>query len=289
MALERVRGFSRFCMGTNRAVISRRRVNAFRATVYGHFEAHGRSFPWRDTRDPYEILVSEVMLQQTQTSRVLPKYREFLTQFPDFDHLARSPLKAVLTTWQGLGYNRRARALKECAERVMSEHRGRLPETSAELMALPGIGPYTAGALMAFAHGVPSVIIETNIRTVFLHEFFSESPSLVHDREIRPLIELTLDTAQPRTWYYALMDYGSHLKSCGRGLNQKSAAYRRQTPFRGSRREIRGRIIALLTCSPLDLATLRDALKGEAVDGVIDELIRERLLDRRGDEIAIRS
>jgi A/G-specific adenine glycosylase len=184
------------------------------------------------------------MLQQTQTSRVLKKYDEFITAFPDFESLVAAPLQQVLRVWQGIGYNRRALALREAARIILSSFNGRLPSSPDMLITLPGIGPYTASAIPVFAFNQPHAFIETNIRTVYLHFFFSERNE-VNDKEILPIIEATLDRANPREWYYALFDYGAFLKSV-ENLDKKSAHYRKQSAFKGSDREIRGQIIKFL-------------------------------------------
>jgi A/G-specific adenine glycosylase len=219
-------------------------VRKFRSIIYRYYRQHGRTFPWRQTVNPYHILVSEIMLQQTQTSRVLKKYEEFITAFPDFESLAAAPLQQVLQVWQGMGYNRRAIALQETARTILSSFSGQLPSSPDILITLPGIGPYTASAIPVFAFNQPHAFIETNIRTVYLHFFFSDR-SGVNDKEILPLIKATLDRANPRKWYFALFDYGAILKSVGNS-DRQSTHYRKQSPFKGSNREIRGQIIKLL-------------------------------------------
>ena len=219
----------------------------FVRTVWDYYEREGRhTLPWRATRNPYRILVSEIMLQQTQVDRVIPKYRAFLKQFPSLKHLARASLKDVLIAWQGLGYNRRAKMLHTCAKVIVDEHRGIFPCTYNELVELPGVGPYTAGAVMAFAFNEAVPIIETNIRTVFIYHFFHDGTD-VSDTEIGRLIDITLDTEKPREWYYALMDYGAYIKRTQGNPNSRSAEYTRQSGFKGSDREIRGAIIRVLT------------------------------------------
>ena len=236
-------------------------ILSFKDTIYAYYRQHARRFPWRETKDPYRILVSEIMLQQTQTERVAGKYEEFIVRFPDFAALARSDLHPVLEVWQGLGYNRRAVALKETAVRVVREHNSRLPEDLNELMKLPGIGRSTAGATLAFAYGISVAFIETNIRRVFLHFFFPERDS-VKDGEILPLVEQTLDRENPRQWYYALMDYGVMLKARVPNPNRKSAHYSRQAPFEGSNRQIRGQILKhLIAEGRLTEAELVDRLR----------------------------
>jgi A/G-specific adenine glycosylase len=219
----------------------------FIQTVKRYYKKHGRhDLPWRKTNNPYRILVSEMMLQQTQVSRVIPKYRVFLKQFPTIQALAHAPLKDVLALWQGLGYNRRAKFLHDCAKVVVHEYNRSLPTDLETLCRLPGIGPYTAGAVYVFATNKPEVIIETNIRTVFLYHFFSKKKQ-VFDREILEYVERTLDMKNPREWYWALMDYGAHLKTKGIRTHRNSKHYTKQSKFKGSNREVRGAILRILT------------------------------------------
>ncbi len=202
-------------------------------------------FPWREDITPYRIVVSEIMLQQTGVERVREKYESFIVLLPGFQHLAAAPLRDILEAWQGLGYNRRALSLKRLSEAVMERHSGNLPRDHESLLALPGVGEATAGAIMAFAFNAPAVFIETNIRRVFIHHFFADR-ARVSDGQIMPLVEVTLDRSNPRDWYYALMDYGSALGKTGHNPNRKSAHYARQVPFSHSDRKIRGEIIRIL-------------------------------------------
>jgi A/G-specific DNA glycosylase len=217
----------------------------FRRTVLTYYQAHGRDLPWRHTRDPYRILVSETMLQQTQVPRVLVKYEEFLAAFPDIGALAAAPLEAVLRAWQGLGYHRRALSLQKTAAIVATEHDGELPRSVPDLVRLPGVGPATAGAVAAFAYGAAHPFIETNIRAVYLHCFFPDR-SDVTDREILPLVEATLDHIDPRSWYYALMDYGVMLKRAFPNPSRRSRHHTRQSLFLGSRRQLRAQVLRVL-------------------------------------------
>ncbi len=221
----------------------------FRDLVYAWWRTHPRSLPWRETADPYAILVSEVMLQQTRVDRVVGKYADFLRRFPDFATLAAAPLQELLAAWQGLGYNRRAVALKKCAEAVAAQYGGVLPESVEALQALPGIGPYTARAIAAFAFDLPTVFIETNIRAALIHHFLGDREG-VRDAEILPLVAATLDRFHPRAWYNALMDYGAMLKKAHGNPARRSAHHARQTPFKGSNRELRGRILKALLAVP---------------------------------------
>jgi A/G-specific adenine glycosylase len=224
-------------------------AHRFRRRLYRFFYDQGRQLPWRATPDPYHILISEIMLQQTQVERVALKYEPFINAFPDVWSLARAPLRDIMAAWQGLGYNRRALALQRIARRLVAEFDGSLPDSVDTLRTFPGIGEATAGALAAFAFNQPVVFIETNIRRVFLH-FFFPGQSGVRDREILPLVDQTLDRKQPRPWYYALMDYGSMLKRAAPNPNRRSAHHQRQAPFADSDRQIRGLILKALLGSP---------------------------------------
>jgi A/G-specific adenine glycosylase len=265
-------------------------VALFRRAVYDHYHANPRPMPWRGTNDPYHILVSEVMLQQTQVERVRTKYARFLESFPTVTHLANAPLEELLRLWQGLGYNRRAIALKRCAEQIHTEHGGRFPATIPQLESLPGIGPYTARAVAAFAFGVPEPFIETNIRTVFLHFFFHGHDG-VTDRRLMPLVTATLDRRNPRHWYYALMDYGSMLKRQHPNPGRRSSHHVRQSPFRGSNRELRSRMLRkIMECPgilPDELVVLLAAERG-AVERNLKALTREGFVEQRGEGFGIR-
>ena len=201
-----------------------------------------RDLPWRYIDDPYAVLVSEVMLQQTQVARVEKHWTRFLSLFPTIDSLAAAGTADVLAQWQGLGYNRRALALKRAAETCSAERGGLLPDTAEELETLPGIGPATAAGVMAFAYNRPSVYIETNVRTVFLHELFPDRDK-VSDRELAPLVASTCPEDDARAWYYALLDYGAHLKTLVANPSRRSAHYARQSAFEGSRRQKRAELV----------------------------------------------
>ena len=271
-----------------RRALSKTQIRKFRIRIYRHFRAQGRAMPWRRTTNPYRILVSEIMLQQTQVSRVLLKYPLFIQEFPTFAALARAPLSHVLTLWQGLGYNRRAQKLHETAKEVVSSYRGRLPQTLKGLTALPGIGVYSAGAIYAFAFNKPSVIIETNIRSVYIH-FFFKGTNNIHDKDILPFIEETLDTKNPRAWYFALMHYGAMLKETVGNPNKRSKHHARQGTFKGSSRELRGRIITALLTQPLTVRTLSKTLHQEEVrvQEKAEDLVKDGLLRKEGSYYAV--
>jgi A/G-specific adenine glycosylase len=242
--------------------LGHKKIGAFQAQIWAFYEHSGRKLSWRNTRNPYKILISEVMLQQTQVARVLEKYPEFLKKFPTLEALAASPLGDVLRAWQGMGYNRRARYLKDAAEAVI-EGNGKIPKTETDLLKLPGIGHYTANAILAFAYNEPRVFIETNIRRVFIHHFFKNLKS-VSDKQILPLVDQTLDISNPREWYYALMDYGAQLpKVTKRNSNTQSKHYTKQSTFKGSLRELRGTLIRKISEGPKKLKTLQTACKND--------------------------
>lgn len=217
----------------------------FKKTIWDFYVENKRDLPWRKTRDPYNILVSEIMLQQTQVSRAETKYVSFLKKFPTTRALAAAQLSDVLVEWQGLGYNRRAIYLKKCAEKIEADFGGKFPKDFATLCEFPGIGPATAGDIMAFAWNKPVAVIETNIRSVFIHFFFADriAGEKIHDKEILPLIEKTLDRENPREWYWALFDYGAYLKKTQKNPSRRSAHHVNQTRFEGSYRQKRAEVL----------------------------------------------
>ena len=223
-------------------------IAQFQKTVWKYYAAHGRhALPWRKTRDPYKILVSEMMLQQTQVDRVVPKYAAFLQRFPNIVSLSAAPLGDVLALWSGLGYNRRALYLKRAAETVVSEYGGKFPKDAETLETLPGVGPYTARAVATFSADAPYIFIETNIRAVFLHAFFSGAAD-VPDSSLMPYIEQAMPKdGRNREWYWALMDYGAYIKKTVPNPSRKSRHHAKQSKFEGSLRQIRGALLKACT------------------------------------------
>jgi A/G-specific adenine glycosylase len=268
---------------------SRRRKRQFQAAVYAYYDNHGRDLPWRKTDDPYAIVVSEVMLQQTQVSRVVEKYRQFMAAFPTVQSLAAAPLSEIFPIWQGLGYNRRALSLKRLAEIVVADHGGEIPADFSHLLKLPGIGQATATSILAFAFNQPVVFIETNIRAVFIHHFFRDRHD-IRDSEILPLVKQTLDGDNPRRWYNALMDYGGAVKKQFINPGKKSAHYKKQAPFNGSNRQVRGAILKALMesrrCTPSELI---DALPYDAsiIIENMKRLVKEGLVEEKGNYVLI--
>ena len=268
----------------------------FRRVVWGYYRERGRhALPWRNISKPlptgrlaYQILVSEIMLQQTQVDRVLPFYNAFIRRFPNAKKLARASLSSVLRAWQGLGYNRRAKMLHLAAKDIAA--RG-FPKTVPELERLPGVGHYTARAVAAFAFNADVVMVETNIRTAIIHNFFLKRKtngtpiygSAVSDREIGEILERVLPKGHARKWYWALMDYGAHLKRSGVALNGQSSHYTKQSKFEGSARQARGAILRALarrsateaallkTFPPKRAPQVRRALIALSAEGLIEK------------------
>jgi A/G-specific adenine glycosylase len=273
-----------------RDIISRQSVAKFRRIIHQYYREHGRDFPWRHTTDPYRILVSEIMLQQTQTDRVVDKFEAFVRRFPTVLALAEASLRDVLLAWQGMGYNRRARHLHQIAQNVIAFHGGKVPARAEELARLPGIGEATACAICAFAFNQPTVFVETNIRTVFIH-FFFRARRKVADREILVLAEAMLDRRDPRRWYSALMDYGAMLKKRHPNPSRKSAHHHTQAPFFGSRRQLRGLVLRTLLrqrgATTLKLISTTLDRSQDSIAPIIDELVKDRLVTRRGDLLTV--
>ncbi len=258
------------------------KTDAFRKIIYDFYETQGRhTLPWRKTADPYRILVSEIMLQQTQVDRVIPKYREFLKRFPTLKSLAAADRRDVLAAWQGLGYNRRAIYLHEIAKRAMSEFKGKLPPDPKILKTCKGIGENTAASICAFAFDLPVCFIETNIRSVYLRHFFPYETG-VPDAKILELIEKTVDRKRPRIWYWALMDYGSHLKRAQGNPNRlQSANYAKQSKFEGSGRQLRGKILRELLKKTYTEKEFEEAfLTYPNADKIVRDLVREGFIKK---------
>ena len=255
---------------------------AFQSLVWERGRELYRDMPWRDEPTFYHVLVSEVMLQQTQVSRVLVKYEAFMQAFPTIESLAAASLADVLRIWSGLGYNRRAKYLHEAAKQISLFS---VKDTLNALMLLPGVGRHTAGALMNYVYEVPTAFIETNIRTVYFNHFFHDRTD-VTDRELLELVEATIDREHPREWFWALMDYGASLKASGAGRLDQSRHYHRQSPLAGSIREVRGRIIAVLKDGPLELAQLKSIVSADnRFESALQGLERDGLVQRSGARI----
>jgi A/G-specific adenine glycosylase len=219
----------------------------FRARVRSEAAPHWRELPWRRTRDPYLVWVSEVMLQQTQVARVEGRWDGWLGRFPTVRSLADASDADVLAAWQGMGYNRRALALHRAAQAVVERHGGTFPHDRKALLDLPGVGPSTAAGIRAFAFDEADVYLETNVRAVFIHELFPTGEA-VPDKALVPLVEAACPASgnDVRGWYYALLDLGAHLKKTVPNPSRRSASYTRQSRFEGSLRQKRAEVVRIL-------------------------------------------
>lgn len=253
----------------------------FQTDILEWYKLNGRhGLPWRTNYDPYFVLVSELMLQQTQVARVVPKYQSFIAQYPTVHQLAQASLGDVLRLWQGLGYNRRAKFLLHCAQTVVREHGGVFPTNYQSLLKLPGIGPYTAGAICAFAYNQPVTLIETNVRQVYIHHFFAGSAEIT-DQQIQEKIQQTTPPDNARDWYAALMDYGTHLKAVHGNNTRRVKGYTKQSTFKGSNREVRGAILRVLVAGALTKAQLWTALRQfdrDKIQPQLDALVADQMV-----------
>jgi len=270
--------------------ISTSEIDDFITTLSRYYDGHGRhDMLWRQADStgyftPYKIMVSELMLQQTQVARVTEKYVDFLTTFPEVQSLAKAELREVLQLWNGLGYNRRAKFIWQAARMVCEDHDGSFPDSLESLVNLPGIGPNTAGAIMAYAYNQPVIFIETNIRTVIIHHFYAGQTD-IPDVDIRQAMEQILPRAieegiEPRQFYWSMMDYGSHLKATVGNLSRHSKHYAKQSTFEGSKRQLRGAVIRELTTGARTAEHLIQHLPDERLTNVINELLHEGMIKR---------
>jgi len=261
----------------------------FKKHVWEFYEKNKRVLPWRNVNNPYEIFISEVMLQQTQVQRVIPKYENWVREFPDFKILSQASLQKVILFWSGLGYNRRAKFLLDSARIISTEWKGAIPQDPELLIQLPGIGKATAASIVVFSYNKPIPFIETNIRRVFIHEFFKNNNN-VTDKQILELVIKTLDNNNPREWYYALMDYGAHLGKTIPNPNRKSKNYSKQSTFEGSSRQVRGEILKILSNQPVSEEVLKKEIKGNMLyfKTALEQLLTESFLEKNGDTIQIK-
>lgn len=259
-------------------------LSEWQAGILDWFARQRRDLPWRRTRDPYAILVSEVMLQQTQVARVLPKYEAWLESYPDVKALAAAPLAAVLGLWQGLGYNNRAKRLHDCARQLVADGR-ELPADREALERLPGIGPYTARAILVFAHNADLAAVDTNVRRVLTHEL--DLPADLDAATLQAVAEHVLPSGRSRDWHNALMDYGAVVATArATGVSARS----KQSPFVGSRRWQRSRLLRLLLAEgprpASDLGARLDLSEAE-VDELVELLAGDGLVTRGSAGISI--
>ena len=264
----------------------RAEIDSFRQTVWDYYGQYGRDLPWRIINDnkqlfAYHVLLSEFMLQQTQVNRVIPKYQAWLERFPTITDVATADLAEVLTYWNGLGYNRRARFVQNACQAVITDYAGQVPDDIVVLQKLQGIGHNTAAAIITYAYNRSEVFIETNIRTVFIYHFFPDQDK-VSDNELVPLLEQTLDKEDPRQWYWALMDYGSYLKKEHGNASVRSKHHTKQSSFVGSKRQIRGQVIKYLIAGEKTSEELAELCCDDRLPGILEDLVGEQLILKTG-------
>lgn len=268
-------------------------ISHFTDTVWSAYKTSTRiDMPWRKNHNPYYVLLSEMMLQQTQITRVVDYFHAFTDRWPCLCDIAEAPLGDVLEAWMGLGYYRRAKYLHACAMAICKNHKGVVPRDKEVLLTLPGIGDYTSSAILAFAYNISAVVVETNIRRAIIHHFF-EGETRVLEKDVREYVQLTMDRARPRLWYWALMDYGASLIYKVQNPNRRSAIYIRQSKFEGSNRQVRAAILRVLVreermhAGDIVDAVRKTLTKTETKDEVIyhniGKLAEEQLMVCEGD------
>lgn len=261
------------------------KISDFQKNIWDYYQRNSREMPWRQNTDPYWVFLSEIMLQQTQVNRVIPKFIAFMDRFPNMLSLSLASTQDLLLAWQGLGYNNRALRLREAAKQIIQKYGSEFPKTPEEWDRLPGIGPATAAAICVYTFNQPNVFIETNIRRVFLHHFFEDSIQ-VDDKELLPVVNLSLDHKNPREWYWALMDYGSYLKTQIPNPNRRSKQHTIQSKFTGSTRQVRGEIIRRLLVKTVTQTLIEQEFPekgGKAIQG----LLKDQIINRKNDILSL--
>lgn len=255
-------------------MLDREAVAEFQKKVMDWWRGKRRDLPWRTDPTPYSVLISEVMLQQTQVSRVIPKYDQFIKEFPTIQSLANAETRHLLSVWSGLGYNRRALWLREAAKQIVDL--GEFPRTIKELSALKGIGPYTSRSILIFAFNEDLATVDTNIRRVMIAQGFAEES--MTNAQLQDIADQMLLRGRARDWHNALMDYGSAVLTSNRtGIAPVSSQLR----FQGSTRQLRGQILKLLTSyESLDIKSLLARLgRNEGDSGEIGPILERLMLD----------
>ncbi|MGH2526857.1 MAG: A/G-specific adenine glycosylase [Actinomycetota bacterium] len=259
------------------------------------FEPRRHAYPWRGTSDPYAVLVSEIMLQQTQAARVVPAFERFLGRFPTVAALAHASRADVVRVWEGLGYNRRPVALSEAARAIVHDHGGRVPADPEELKRLPGVGPYTAAAIASFAYGATIAAVDTNVRRVVARARLGREPGEVRPRTIDDEAGRWLDRRHPAEWNQVLMDLGREIcrpeprcEACpiaadcrARSRSRRSRiAPRRAAPFEGSMRQVRGGIVRVLRGRAASVGELaaQTGFPAERIVDAVGALVRDGLV-----------
>ena len=259
-------------------VLTNQDIELFRQKIFGFYQLNRRSFPWRETTDRYAVMVSEIMLQQTQAERVVAKFNAWFERFPDAGSLASASLREVLLLWSGLGYNSRGQRLQSCAKVVLERFNGIVPASPALLKTLPGIGEYTCRSIPVFADNFDAAAVDTNIRRIIIHEL--SLPEDTPKPQIQYAAEQLLPKGRSREWHNALMDYGSlNLTSRRTGIRPLT----KQSKFQGSKRWYRGKLIKELIHSEgmfLEEIEEKYADCSWDIQEIVSDLISEGLVER---------
>jgi A/G-specific adenine glycosylase len=256
-------------------VLSPERIQEFQKKVLSFYKKNGRMLPWRETTDPYKILLSELMLQQTQVNRVIRYYESWIARWPTIHALASASRVEVLQAWMGLGYNTRAMNLHKAARKIVTQFDSDVLEAMRQYKEIPGVGRYTSQAVQIFATNADLVTVDTNIRRIFIKEF--HLPETVSDKELWMLAERCLPNGRSREWHNALMDYGAlHLTAQKTGIKSKT----RQSRFEGSDRQLRARIIRILLQNDESLMNISRILNVERtwLQRILEKLISEDII-----------
>lgn len=249
-------------------MLSKNKKEALQDKILSWYAKNRRDLPWRETTDPYKILVSEVMLQQTQVDRVISYYHRFLKHFPSMKKLAVAEKPQLLTLWSGLGYNSRVLRLQQLAQIVTTQKQGIFPQTEEALQQLPGIGPYTARAVLAFAFNKAVPVIDTNIRRVLIHEL--KLPEIIGMQQLQIIAQQCIPEQQSRLWHNALMDYGAlEITAKKTGIKPLS----KQSLFEGSDRQVRGQIIKqLVQGKKLSVAEIKKQFQQKDITAILEKM-----------------
>jgi len=265
------------------------KITTFREMIFRWWKKNRRDLPWRHTRDPYKIAVSEIMLQQTQVPRVIPKYLEFIGEYPTVFDLAKASSASVLRIWKGMGYNRRALYLRDIAKIVVKNYQGKMPKDEKLLAKLPGMGTYTARAILVFAYGQEVCCVDTNIRKIITHFFFDDLPQ--KPETIQSVADELIPKGKSWDWHQALMDYGT--------LEMPNVKYqmvnnrKKSVPFRQTNRFYRGRIIDMLRERKYPEMKLINRIHDQygkqeyEIQSIINSLVKDGLVKRRKDTIQL--
>jgi len=257
-------------------------MKPFQRRILSWYKKNKRDLPWRKTTNPYRILVSEIMLQQTQVDRVIPYYLKFIKKFPDLETLAKADKKLVLQHWSGLGYNNRVLRLQQLTQ-ILIKNKKSIPQTAEELLQLPGIGAYTANAVLAFAFNKEVPVLDTNIRRVLMHEL--TLPEHIDIKKLKKIAQSYILKGKSRLWHNALMDYGALVLTAKKtGI----APLSKQSAFKGSDREVRGFIIkTLLKEKRISINKIKKSFPEKNILSIAKKMEKENLIEIKKQNITI--